>query len=33
VGFVLAEGVDRAAAEAAADRAIELVRFRTLQAA
>jgi biotin carboxylase len=33
VGFVLAEGVDRAGAEAAADRAIELVRFRTLQAA
>jgi len=33
VGFVLAEGVDRAAAEAAADRAVELVRFRTRQAA
>ena len=32
-GFVLAEGVDRAAAEAAATRAEELVRFRTLQAA
>ena len=32
-GFVLAEGHDRAAAEAAADRAAELVRFRTLQAA
>jgi biotin carboxylase len=32
-GFVLAEGADRAAAEAAADRAVELVRFRTLQAA
>ncbi|MEO9177064.1 MAG: carboxylase, partial [Gaiellales bacterium] len=32
-GFVLAGGPDRAAAEAAADRAAELVRFRTLQAA
>ena len=31
VGFVLAEGVDRAAAEAAAERASELVRFRTLE--
>jgi biotin carboxylase len=31
VGFVLTEGVDRAAAELAADRAAELVRFRTLQ--
>jgi biotin carboxylase len=30
-GFVLAEGADRAAAEQAADRAAELVRFRTLQ--
>jgi biotin carboxylase len=30
VGFVLAEGIDRAAAEHAADRAVELVRFRTL---
>jgi biotin carboxylase len=32
-GFVLAEGRDRAAAEAAAARAAELVRFRTLAAA
>ncbi len=32
-GFVLAEGFDRAAAEAAADRAVELIRFRTLQPA
>jgi biotin carboxylase len=32
-GFVLAEGSDRAAAEAAAARAVELVRFRTLQPA
>jgi hypothetical protein len=31
-GFVLAEGDDRAAAEAAAHRAATLVRFRTLQA-
>jgi biotin carboxylase len=31
VGFVLAEGVDRAAAERAAERAVELVRFRTLE--
>ena len=30
VGFVLAEGSDRAAAEQAADRAAELIRFRTL---
>jgi biotin carboxylase len=33
VGFVLAEGVDRAEAERAAARASELVRFRTRQAA
>jgi biotin carboxylase len=32
-GFVLAEGGDRAAAEAAAARAIECVRFRTLEPA
>ena len=31
VGFVLAEGRDRAAAEHAAERAAELVRFRTLE--
>jgi biotin carboxylase len=31
VGFVLAEGPDRAAAERAAERATELIRFRTLQ--
>ena len=31
VGFVLAEGSDRAAAEVAADRAVGLVRFRTLE--
>jgi biotin carboxylase len=31
VGFVLAEGVDRAAAEQAAARASELIRFRTLE--
>jgi biotin carboxylase len=32
-GFVLAAGADRAGAEQAADRAAELVRFRTLQVA
>jgi biotin carboxylase len=31
VGFVLAEGIDRAAAEEAAARASEIVRFRTLE--
>lgn len=31
VGFVLAEGIDRAAAERAAAEAVELVRFRTLE--